>query len=85
MQTIGNSIALLQVVCRRIRTSGKASKNGEQNFQVELKRLRAQSTSYDAYMHKSQLIELLELPRKDFLADRKNLWNIYTVLPFAYA
>ncbi len=85
MQTIGNSIELLQVVGRRIRTSGKASKNGEQNFHLELKRLRAQSTAYDAYIQRSQLIELLELPVKEFSADRKNLWKTYTILPFAYA
>lgn len=85
MQTIGSSIALLQVVTNRIKSSGKASQTNEQQFHLELKNLRNQSASFDAYMRKSLVPETLASPRVDWYYDSKVLWNLYTFLPFAYA
>lgn len=85
MQTIGNSIALLQVVTNRIKGKGKVSQTNEQQFHLELKKLRTQSASFDAYMQKSLVSEALEKPQVDWCSDREVLWNLYTCLPFAYA
>lgn len=85
MQTIGSSITLLQVIANRIRGSGKFSQTKEQQFHSELKMLRTQSASFDAYMRKSLVPETLERPFVDWCSDGKVLWNLYTFLPFAYA
>jgi hypothetical protein len=85
MQTIGSSIALLQVVTNRIKGAGKVSQTNEQQFHVELKQLRAQSTSFDAYMRKSSVLETLANPQEDWSTGGKTLWNVSTFLPFSYA
>jgi hypothetical protein len=85
MQTIGSSIALLQMVTNRIKGSGKALQTNEQQFHSGLKKLRDQSTSFDAYIQKSRIFEVLKNPDQNWSADSINLWNIYTFLPFAYA
>ena len=85
MKTIGSSIELLQVVANRIKGSGKLAQTNEQQFNLELKKLRAQSTSFDAYMQKSRVLETLENLHEDGCSDSKVLWHLYTFLPFAYA
>lgn len=85
MQTIGSSITLLQIVTNHLRSSGKVFQKNNQKFDSEIKKLRNQSISFDVYMRKSQIIELIENQDKNWCSDSKILWNLYTFLPFAYA
>ena len=85
MQTIGSSIAILQVVTNRIKGSGRVTQTNEQQFHLDLKKLRSQSISFDVFMKKSLVLEALENPNEDWRSDSKALWNFYTFLPFAYA
>lgn len=85
MQTIGNSIALLLAAIDRIKGTGKGSKTNEQQFYLELKRLRNESAAFDSYVRKSMILETLENQKMDWKSDRKMLWQLYTFLPFAYA
>lgn len=85
MQTIGNSIELLRVVTNRIKNSAKVSKPYEQPFFVELEKLRAKSLSFDAYISKSNILEVLASRPEVCRDDRKIQWFLYTFLPFSYA
>lgn len=85
MQTIGNSVALLLAAIDQIKGTGKGSKTNEQQFYLELKRLRIESTAFDAYVSKSMILETLKNQKMDWKSDSKMLWELYTFLPFAYA
>lgn len=85
MQTIGVSIAILQVVISRMKGSSRDTETNERQFYLELQKLRGQSTHFDAFMQKSRALDALESPNKDKLFDSKTLWHLYTFLPFAYA
>jgi len=85
MQTIGNSIELLRVVTNRIKESGKTSKTHEQHYIKELDKLRTQSLSFDAYIRKSNVLDMFGSRTEDWRNDSKSLWFLYTLLPFSYA
>lgn len=85
MKTIGNSIDLLSVVTNRIKKSAKFSKLNEQQFHLELEKLRAQSSSFDAYIRKSKILDMLANRPEALQHDSKILWLLYTFLPFSYA
>ena len=85
MQTIGNSIELLRVITKRLKKSGKTSKLYEEQFLRELDKLRTQSLSFDVYITKSKVLEMLASQTDDWRNDWRNLWFFYTLLPFSYA
>jgi hypothetical protein len=85
MQTIGISIAILQVVTSRMKGSIRDTEINERLLCLELKKLRSQSTYFDAFMQKSGVVDALESLNKDSFSDSKSLWHLYTFLPFAYA
>lgn len=81
MQTIGNSIALLQAAIHRIQDSVK--KTNEQKFNLDMKKLRTQSIEFDTYIRKSLILERFDRLNRTY--EKTLLWNLYTYLPFAYA
>ena len=85
MQTIGNSITLLLAANDQIKGKGKGSITNEQQFYLELKRLRNESAAFDSYVRQSMIVETFEDPKMDSISDSKRLWKLYTFLPFAYS
>ena len=73
MQTIGISIAILQVVTSRINGSSRGTETNERQLYLELKKLRSQSTPFDAFMQKSRVLDALESVNKDKFFDIKTL------------
>ncbi len=85
MKTIGASIELLRVLTKRIKNPGKINSTNEKYFYEELKKLREQSVSFDAYISKSKILDALPNRQQDQRAGSKTLWHLYTFLPFSYS
>ena len=85
MKTIGTSIELLRVLAKRIKNPGKINSANEKCFYEELKRLREQSVSFDAYISKSTILDKLPSRPQDQRTDYDTLWHLYTSLPFSYS
>jgi hypothetical protein len=85
MKTIGSSIAALLVVTERIKRVGRGGDANEQQFYSDLKNLRTQSSSFDAYIRKTLILEEINNQDKNWKFDQDLLWKVYTFLPFAYS